>query len=312
MEEEAQAWLALSSIRQVGSRALWRIAEWLSSNNCQPSDVIAEWSRVREELGLTRTPQHLGIPPEGLADLPSEVTVLHPTHRRFPAHVADLARTHSLPAVLYAYGRLDLLDELGVAIVGARDADRQSLDVVRWLAEELASRNVNIVSGKARGVDRCAHDVALESGGTTTAVLSEGILRAFGGGVPSEGAIPEQVLLLSQFEPHAAWSAPHAMSRNRLVCALSRAVVVVACGPERDEAGRKSGTFHAGTVALDMGIPLFVVSPSVLSAGQAEGNAELISRGGVEWAPGSGIESIARASPQPQQQTCASPTLDFD
>ena len=42
------------------------------------------------------------------------------------------------------------------------------------------------------------------------------------------------------------------MVRNKLICALSKAVVVIESGPKRDADGKMSGTFDTGKTALDM------------------------------------------------------------
>ena len=70
------------------------------------------------------------------------------------------------------------------------------------------------------------------------------------------------------------------MTRNKLVCALSQAVIVIEAGEERDAQGKMSGTFDAGKTALQMGIPLFVVDPRIL-ASQPAGNRQLIEKGGI-------------------------------
>ncbi|GAI86296.1 unnamed protein product, partial [marine sediment metagenome] len=76
-----------------------------------------------------------------------------------------------------------------------------------------------------------------------------------------------------------------AMARNKLVCAMSKAIVVIASGPERDNQGKMSGTFDAGKSALKMNIPVFVLSPQVLKP-TPKGNIDLIDLGGIEFSNG--------------------------
>jgi predicted Rossmann fold nucleotide-binding protein DprA/Smf involved in DNA uptake len=85
-----------------------------------------------------------------------------------------------------------------------------------------------------------------------------------------------------------------AMTRNKLVVALSGAVVVIVSGPERNANGRNSGTFNAGMSALKMGIPVFVAAPSFF-ADNPQGNLELIKKGCLEWDPASGSAPIIAA-----------------
>ena len=57
-----------------------------------------------------------------------------------------------------------------VAVVGARDACKSGLSWSRNLAKDLAAKNINVISGGATGIDREAHQGALEQGGTTCVV----------------------------------------------------------------------------------------------------------------------------------------------
>ncbi|HHJ49832.1 MAG TPA: hypothetical protein ENJ88_02895, partial [Phaeodactylibacter sp.] len=79
-----------------------------------------------------------------------------------------------------------------------------------------------------------------------------------------------------------SWNARFAMQRNKIVCGLSDAVIVIASGPERDAKGRMSGTFAAAKFALQRGIPLLVLEPTFLEIA-AKGNTQLISRGGMSF-----------------------------
>jgi predicted Rossmann fold nucleotide-binding protein DprA/Smf involved in DNA uptake len=72
------------------------------------------------------------------------------------------------------------------------------------------------------------------------------------------------------------------MVRNKLVSAMSQAIVVIASGQERDSNGRMSGTFDAGKSALQMGIPVFVLNPLLLNTTPV-GNTDLINLGGKEF-----------------------------
>ena len=101
------------------------------------------------------------------------------------------------------------------------------------------------------------------------------------------------MLTVSQFDPNVKWLARNAMVRNKLVCALSKAVVVIESGPERDTQGKTSGTFNAAKTALDMNLPLFVLNPSCLDS-PPEGNAALIESGGCSLDPVDGAKEIVK------------------
>ena len=103
----------------------------------------------------------------------------------------------------------------------------------------------------------------------------------------------QDVLTVSQFDPDTKWSAWNSIERNQLVCALSKAVVVIESGPERDTQGRMSGTFITAKIALDLNLPLFVVNPSCLD-NPPTGNAALIALGGYSFDPVDGAKEIVR------------------
>jgi predicted Rossmann fold nucleotide-binding protein DprA/Smf involved in DNA uptake len=146
------------------------------------------------------------------------------------------------------------------------------------LAAQLASEGLNVVSGYAKGADMAGHTASLAASGTTTITLSLGILNFEAKSEIKPLLTSTNTLILSQFHPRARWMARNAMARNKLVCALSKAVVVVASAPEMDEQGRASRTFDAARTALAMDIPVFVLSPRALRHPPV-GNAALIQIG---------------------------------
>ena len=83
------------------------------------------------------------------------------------------------PLVLWTKGDPDWLARPAVAVVGSRAATPAGLVIARTLARDLARAGLVVVSGLARGIDAAAHEGALESGGTTVAVLGCGADRVY-------------------------------------------------------------------------------------------------------------------------------------
>ncbi|HID61443.1 MAG TPA: DNA-binding protein [Anaerolineae bacterium] len=169
------------------------------------------------------------------------------------------------PPLLYAWGNLDLLQKNAVGFCGARDVSAKGIAVAKDCAAQIASWGWVVVSGGARGVDTATHRAALMAGGTTVIVLPEGILRYRPRRELNSLVSQEQVLLISEFPPHKIWSVANAMRRNRTICGLSEALIVI-------ESGTSGGTFEAGKLALRLKMPLFVAEyaePAVSAAGNA-------------------------------------------
>ena len=178
-----------------------------------------------------------------------------------------------------------------VTIVGARDVSDIGIRITRNLAGELVDSGINIVSGYAEGVDLEAHLGALEAGGTTTIVLSDGIKQLRQKSAFQKFNWDQDVLAVSQFDPDTKRSMWYALARNQLVCGLSKAVVVIESGPEQDAHGKMSGTFYTAKAALDLNLPLFVVNPSCFD-NPPKGNADLIELGGYSLNPTHGVREI--------------------
>ena len=177
----------------------------------------------------------------------------------------------SAPLLLLCMGNLELLRHVSVGFCGSREASEKGMATARDSAALLANDKINIVSGFAAGVDMNAHRAALAAGGTTTVVLAEGILRFRVKKAIRDLWDESRTLVVSEFGPNLPWSVSHAMQRNKTICGLSRAMVLI-------EARSTGGSIEAGRDCLKMGIPLFAAvyegSPE-----SATGNEELLRNG---------------------------------
>lgn len=190
-----------------------------------------------------------------------------------PAYPEALLRTlgEDSPVLLLCTGNLDLLGKTSVGFCGSREASDKGLATAWGSAELLARQGINIVSGFASGVDMNAHRAALASSGTTTVVLAEGILRfRVKRGIQDEWD-EQRTLVVSEFGPNLPWSVSHAMQRNRTICGLSRAMVLI-------EARTTGGSIEAGRDCLKLGLPLFAAVYEG-APGSATGNQDLLTHG---------------------------------
>ena len=286
-------WFWLFKTRGIGPKLLSSIAKILEAENLTPemlprsqSDLLAQFPELAKILkGKIREEDREKVYAayEQLKD--HGVNIIYPGHPDFPPHLLEIA------PVLFVKGARKRLMSDSVTIVGARDVSDTGVRITRNLAGELVGKGINIVSGYAAGVDLEAHLGALEAGGTTTIVLSDGIKQLRQKSAFKKFNWDRDVLVVSQFDPDTEWSAWNSLVRNQFVCALSKAVVVIESGPERDTQGKISGTFITAKAALDLNLPLFVVNPSCFE-NPPKGNADLIELGGYSLNPVNGVREI--------------------
>ncbi len=175
---------------------------------------------------------------------------------------ADTAVRGGPPLALWVRGpaRLDEMATNGIALIGSRAASGYGEQVTTTLGSGLALENWTVTSGAAYGIDGVAHRAALAAGGPTMAVLACGIDRDYPAGHARLIAeIGEHGLVVSEYPPGTTAAKHRFLTRNRLVAAMSDAVVVV-------EAGRRSGAANTAAWARKLGRPLGAVPGPVTSA----------------------------------------------
>jgi DNA processing protein len=161
-----------------------------------------------------------------------------------------------------------------VAVVGGRRASPLRRAAARSIGAGLARAGWCVVSGGAVGVDAAAHAGAMDAGGRTVVVLGCGLdvpyprantglfarVRAAGG------------TFVSEHPPAAQPRAAHFLPRNRLIAALSTAVVVV-------EAAEDSGSLSTARAAGSRGTGHVLVLPGAPWDPGAAGGNQLIRDG---------------------------------
>lgn len=149
------------------------------------------------------------------------------------ALIADLAP----PAVLFYFGDLSALNSRRVGMVGTRSATASGRYLASHIAHDLATNDVCVVSGLARGIDAWAHRGALRAlesqtvdrpAGRPVGVVASGLDVIY----PRENAqlwqdIATQGALISESAPGSPPEAFRFPLRNRILAALSEVLVVV-------------------------------------------------------------------------------------
>lgn len=173
------------------------------------------------------------------------------------------------PWIIFYEGDLSLLQEHAVSIVGARECNLYGLSMCRHVCHLLKKRSA-IISGLARGIDACAHQEALDA--KTIAVIGCGLNVPY----PKENAwlydrLKASHLILSEYPNGCKPFAHHFPWRNRLIAALSEAVVVI-------QAKKHSGTLLTVNEAIELDIPVYCI-PHPFMDGFGDGCNLLISQG---------------------------------
>lgn len=190
-----------------------------------------------------------------------------PASEGYPRGLDDLEE----PPPLWLLGSLQ--DRPGIAVVGSRRATRYGIDLAEAFGAAIGLAGWTTVSGLARGVDTAAHRGCMRISGHAVAVLGSGIDVCY----PRENTgVYDEILetggaVLSEYPPGTPpdrWRFP---ARNRIIAALSAAVVVV-------ESAATGGALITARLGAELGRPVFVV-PGDVDREMSEGCNMLIKDG---------------------------------
>ena len=224
------------------------------------------------------------------ADAHHLITLADETYPRALLEIADP------PAVLYAHGRLELLQHPALAIVGSRNASAQGESNAEHFARTLSDAGLAIVSGLALGIDAAAHRGGLAGASSTIAVLGTGVDVVY----PNRNAelaaeIARRGLLVSEFALGTPAIAHNFPRRNRLISGLARGCLIV-------EAAIASGSLITARCAADQGRDVFAIPGSIhspLSKGchaLIKSGAKLVESADDVLSELAGFQPMARAS----------------
>src|SRR5580700_9549567 len=175
------------------------------------------------------------------------------------AYPARLREIFDPPIVLFARGKVGLLQSILLGVVGTRRPTAYGTAAAERLSADLAQAGLAIVSGMARGVDTAAHRAALDVGGDTVAVFGCGVDLVY----PAENRklsseIAAKGLILSEF-PMATPAYPQNFPiRNRIISGMSAGVLVV-------EGGEYSGSAITAKLSAEQNREIFAVPGNITS-----------------------------------------------
>ncbi|PID70759.1 DNA-protecting protein DprA [bacterium DOLZORAL124_38_8] len=198
------------------------------------------------------------------------ISVLFYEDELFPPQLKNI---YNPPVLLFMRGSLLPTDFPSVSVVGARKISDYGKRALEHIVKEVAQAGVTIVSGLALGTDVLAHQVAVQNGARTIAVLGNAIDSIYPKAnerFANQLIEENQGVILSEYLPGTKISPGNFPQRNRIVSGLSRATIIV-------EAAEKSGSLITGKLAIDQNKELFVVPGSIFSQNSAGTNQLLLS-----------------------------------
>ena len=198
-------------------------------------------------------------------------TLIQSSHL-FPSNLRTIK-----PRVKQLYVKGQSIENLGsldrsITIVGSRKMTRYGAQVIEKIVPVLVSAGIVIISGFMYGVDQYVHQVCLDNGGFTIAVLGWGIDWPV---LPVEVALYRKIekegLIVSEYEKDTKpqlWMFP---ARDRVMAGLAPATLVI-------EAANRSGSLITAKFAKRYKRKLFSVPGPITSAVSSGTNGLIKSR----------------------------------
>lgn len=271
---EKQYWYWLTGTAGIGSRKTGRLLEWFDT----PEKVFrAKPGQLAQVHGITAADV------QRICSCRDEKIIIHSYDslkkqgirmltRQDPEYPKQLAHIFDVPWVLYVKGKTLQIQYPMVAVVGARGCSPYGEAVARKLGSELSQAGVIVVSGMAVGIDSFAHKGVLQNDGITYAVMGCGIDRCYpASSIDLYMKIQKRGAILSEYPPGYPSVRGCFPMRNRIICGMCQAVVVV-------EARKRSGSLITADMALEQGKDVFVV-PGRLGDSLSEGCHRLLQEG---------------------------------
>lgn len=258
--EQELHWLALRIVPGLGLRRSAHLVEHFRSPEAIFRASRAELEKLGISPGIAQSIES-GCTFEDAADqqqklLECQTHIIPITDARYPARLREI---YDPPILLFARGRIELLQSIMLGVVGTRRASTYGLAAAERLSGDLAKAQLTIVSGMARGIDTAAHSAALASGGNTIAVFGCGVDIVY----PAENrklaaSLAEKGLLLSEFPMGAPPYPQNFPVRNRIISGMSVGILVV-------EGAQYSGSAITARLAMDQQREVFAVPGNITS-----------------------------------------------
>ena len=258
-DDARAAWLKLTLITGVGGETQRTLLQAFGL----PDRIFSASRAELERVVPTRIAERLATEDVGAAvnaalawaDEPGNA-LISLADRNYPR---QLLQTPDPPTLLYAKGRVELLNRPALAVVGSRNATPQGVANAEAFAASVSRAGFTVVSGLALGIDAAAHRGGLGGPCSTVAVIGTGADRVY----PARNRdlaqrIAMDGVIVSEFPLGTPALAGNFPRRNRVISGLARGVLVV-------EAAERSGSLITARLAAEQGRDVFAIPGSIHS-----------------------------------------------
>lgn len=229
--------------------------------------IIEQWLAKRDTINLEESAQQLQK---------TRIKLLTYKDEQYPEILRQIPQA---PQLLYYRGELAKREEFCFAVVGTRKISAYGRSITPELVAPLVTSGMTIVSGLAYGVDKLAHETALDNKGRTIAVLGCGLddatIYPHTHLTLAQEIIDKGGLLLSEYAPGHPALPQNFVARNRIISGLSKGVLVVECDLE---SGALITAGHAADQSREVYAP-----PGLIYSPTSQGTNQLIKQGGAKF-----------------------------
>jgi len=264
------------------SLAEWnKFVRWLQTKNLNPEDflvthaasLLVEWNDQQISksrlLALLERKTALAIALEKWTR--AGVWIISRGDTMYPKKLKEKLKALA-PNIIFGVGNQELLNERYIGVIGSRNVEESDLNLAKSIGNNVSQQQIGVVSGSAKGVDEAAMLGSLEKGGTCIGVLADSLIKKSTSLEYRKYIIDNKLVLVSPYNPEAGFNAGNAMSRNKLIYAMSELAIVV-------KSDTKGGTWEGAKENLkNKWVPLWVC------ASPEKGNQEIVKLGG-KWLP---------------------------
>ncbi|MBL6447371.1 DNA-protecting protein DprA [Fulvivirga sp. 29W222] len=184
----------------------------------------------------------------------------------YPKRIKNKLKENA-PPILFGIGRIELLNQSYIGVVGARKSSEQELNDTKRIGSKITRDKFGVVSGGAIGVDEAAMLGALEAGGFSLGFVADSLIKKSTSSIFRKFIIKKQLCLASPYNPEAGFNVGNAMARNKLIYTQSEATIVM-------KSDIKGGTWEGAKENIKKGwVPIWVIN------NDGKGNNEIVKMG---------------------------------